>query len=155
MFLSKEGEAYLEDQGIDLGRDTLDNKLLKATGGQGRIRAIVKDLEPGDVTINAQNLRKALTNIRLLNKLKIYNRDVRAENFKNGYLVDFGSAWTEPHCLLDALADWMARDSRLEDLVMFADMIAEEEIKTKLVVLPDFDFRDKLRSHQKRINGET
>ena len=87
--------------------------------------------------------------IRWLKKLKMYNRDIRAGNFRNGQLVDFGSALTEPHCILSALdkkVEEEARDVRLEDLVMFDDMVAEEGIKTEVRAMPNLHYCQKLRS---------
>ena len=150
IFLSKKDEKYLQEQGIDLGSHLLDNKLRRATGGQGRIRAIVKDLAPENKPINNSNLTEALRKVKQLNELKIYNRDIRAENFKGPHIVDFGSSWTEPHCLLAALDKFGDNDSRIVDLAMFDDMIFEEKIKTKLVAMPNLEYREKLRSSSKK-----
>jgi len=150
IFLSKKDERHLQEQGVDMGSNLLGKKLRRATGGRGRIRAIVKDLAPENKPINKGNFKAALRNVKDLNGFKIYNRDIRAENFKGPHIVDFGSSWTEPHCLLDALEDWTARESRLEDLVMFDNMVTEEGITESRVALPNLVYLRKLRSSSKK-----
>lgn len=147
IYLGEEDKRMLEGMGLDLGTDILDEELRQALDGGGRVRAIVKDLAPKQITVNSRNVRAALRKVKKLNDLKIYNRDIRAENFNGGNLVDFGSSWTEPHIILDALNKEDADDFRLEDLVMFDDMIEEEEIKTrpKLQALPNMEYHEKLR----------
>lgn len=152
MYLRERDKRKLEQMGLDLGTDILDNELRRALPGGGRVRAIVKDLAPGKTCITSKNVRAALGRVRRLNELHIYNRDIRAENFRAGKLVDFGSSWTEPHIILDALDAEEAEDSRLEDLVMFDDMIEEESIKTRprLQAMPKADLRRSSRLMVKR-----
>ncbi|KAI3338388.1 kinetochore Sim4 complex subunit FTA2-domain-containing protein [Ustulina deusta] len=148
MFLKKNDQLALEKKGCYFGADLLDDKILRASGGNGRVRVIVKDLEP-DVGLNARKIRKAFERVYALNQLKIYNRDVRAANFVNCRLVDFGLSWTQPHEILEALAKDESRDEKLGDRVMFNDMIAVEGIKTRLNVLPDTGYWTKLRAWSK------
>ncbi|KAK8859509.1 kinetochore Sim4 complex subunit FTA2-domain-containing protein [Apiospora arundinis] len=81
-----------------------------------------------------------------LNDSQIYNRDIRTEKFVDGRLVDFVASWTQSHILLDLLHEDDKRDSRLEDLAMFDDMITEDDVKTSLEALPNIQYREKLRS---------
>ncbi|KAG8160868.1 hypothetical protein KVR01_009132 [Diaporthe batatas] len=150
IYLGDEDKKKLQEKGLDLGMNVLDEKLRQALEGGGRVRAIVKDLAPSRTSVNSRNVRAALETVRKLNELQIYNRDIRAENFVGGKLVDFGSSWTEPHIILDALEPDEAEDSRLEDLVMFDDMIEEEGIKTRPQVqaLRNVEYRKKLRGRQ-------
>lgn len=64
----------------------------------------------------------------MLNGQRIYNMDIRLGNYRDGKIVDFGSSWTAPHALLDALDDRGARVSKLADRVMFDEMVRDEEI---------------------------
>lgn len=150
IYLGDEDKEKLQKMGLDLGTDVLDEKLKRALDGGGRVRAIVKDLALSHTSVNSRNVRAALERVRKLNELQIYNRDIRAENFVGGKLVDFGSSWTEPHVILNALEPDEAEDSRLEDLVMFDDMIEEEDIKTRPAVraLANVEYRKKLRGRQ-------
>ena len=150
IYLGDGDKKKLQEIGLDLGTDVLDEKLRQALDGGGRVRAIVKDLALSHTSVNSRNVRAALERVRKLNELQIYNRDIRAENFVGGKLVDFGSSWTEPHIILDALEPDDVEDSRLEDLVMFDDMIEEEEIKTrpKVRALANVEYRKNLRGRQ-------
>lgn len=133
LFLTAKDMKWLErEEGIDLGTNLIDKDLRRALGGDLRARAIVKDLEAGDSGLDKGNIGKAWRNISLLNSLGIYNRDVRADNFMNCRVVDFGSSWTEPHVILDAADVDEAREQRLIDCSKFDEMAEEEGIKTTL-----------------------
>lgn len=145
LYLSREDESILTDLGVDLGTDVLDNSLRKALGRGGRVRAIVKEMAPEESGCTTGTLTKVLRRIRALNKLDIFNRDIRLDNIRGGLLVDFGSSWTKPHIIFDALGEVDKRSSLLQDLVDFDEMVAEEEFKTKLKALPNMEYREKLR----------
>ncbi|KAJ8131279.1 hypothetical protein O1611_g2345 [Lasiodiplodia mahajangana] len=146
MFLSKQDQLKLEKRGCDFGSDFLHDKIRGASGGNGRVRAIVKDLEPDTGPLDAKNIRTAFARVCTVNKLGIYHRDVRAQNFVNCRLVDFGTSWTEPHEIFTALGDWEIKQERLTDVVMFQEMIDDERIKTRLKVFDDSGYGGKLRS---------
>ncbi|RSL50251.1 hypothetical protein CEP54_012019 [Fusarium duplospermum] len=146
MFLKKADERILNDRGVDLGLDDVDIDFQQTVEGGCRPRAIVKDYVPGDTGVNKKSARKILRGIRDLNKLKIYNKDIRIDNFRNGQLVDFGSSWTEPHALMDALGAQDVSDHKVADLALFDEMIEEEEIETKVRGLPNPEYCSKLRS---------
>jgi hypothetical protein len=139
----------LRQKGTDLDEDVVDDKLLQVNKEDGRVRAIVKDFIPGDSGVNARNLRQILRDIRALNKLGIYVGDVRADNFKEGKVVDFGLSSTEPHCILDSLNEEGLMDAKLEDLVMFDDMVVEEGLVTTVRAMPNMKYCSKLRSWSK------
>ncbi|KAI0411515.1 kinetochore Sim4 complex subunit FTA2-domain-containing protein [Xylaria grammica] len=151
LLLNKTESRWLEREGIDLGHELLDLELREALGGDTRVRAIVKQFEEGPTKVHAGNVRKAWRSVRLLNEsLKLYNMDIKADNFIGFKLVDFGSSWTEPHKLLDYLEEDrenMAKAFRLKDTVNFEDMIEEEEIRTRLQVLAKSE-------HQLRSKGK-
>ncbi|KAI1181438.1 kinetochore Sim4 complex subunit FTA2-domain-containing protein [Nemania serpens] len=133
LFLTAKDMKLLErKEGIDLGTNVIDKGLRRALGGDLRARAIVKDLETGDSGLNKDNIGQAWRNVSLLNSLGIYNRDVRADNFMNRRIVDFGSSWTEPHVILDAADVDEAREQRLIDCSKFDEMTEVEGIKTSL-----------------------
>ncbi|KAJ8128104.1 hypothetical protein O1611_g5536 [Lasiodiplodia mahajangana] len=152
LHLNKKNTNWLrEGEGIDLDHQLLDPELCEALDGDTRVRAIVKQFENGPTNIHAGNIRRAWRSVYLLNKyLKVYNMDIKADNFIGHRLVNFGSSWTEPHMLLDYLEGIkknLAKASRLKDAVNFKNMIEEEEILTQLQVLA----RSK---HQLRSKGE-
>ncbi|KAI1112847.1 kinetochore Sim4 complex subunit FTA2-domain-containing protein [Nemania sp. NC0429] len=151
LLLNKNDARWLRKEGIDLDDELLDQELRGAMGGDTRVRAIVKRLEKNTTVIHAGNIRKAWRSVRLLNdRLKIYNMDIKADNFIGSRLVDFGSSWTEPHKLLEFLEEKrekMGKSLRLKDKVNFEEMIEEEEIRTRLQVFAK-------SKHQLRSKGE-
>lgn len=132
-----------------MNEDAVDDKLLQLNGEDGRVRAILKDFVPGDAGVDAGSLRGILRDIRALNKLGIYVGDVRTDNYKAGKLVDFGLSSTEPHCIMKSLDEVGLRDSKLEDLVMFDEMVAEEGLATSVRAMPNMEYCSKLRSWSK------
>ena len=75
--------------------------------------------------------------------------DIKAGNFIGHRLVDFGSSWTEPHELLrylDKKGKIIAGHKRGADTQNFEDMIEEEQIPTRLRVVP-------MSKHQLRSRG--
>lgn len=149
LFLKKSDQRWIKD--LDLEYRVMDDKLRQAMGGDTRVRAIVKTLDKNPRKIDAENVRTAWQRVCLLNRsLKIYNMDIRADNFIDYRLVDFGSSWTEPHLLLKYLEDTnpkAARAKRSKDKVNFQDMIEEEDIQTNLRTIPT-------SRHQLRSRGE-
>jgi hypothetical protein len=146
MGLKQEDERLLEKRGIDLWDVGPDNAYRQKMEGKFPARAIVKELIDQYSGVDAKNVGKILKNIRCLNGLKIYNRDIRSDNFSHGLLLDFGSAWTEPNCILNALDRGDAEEWKRVDLVMFDDMVEDEGIRTYVRALPNADYCIKLRS---------
>ncbi|KAI1128712.1 kinetochore Sim4 complex subunit FTA2-domain-containing protein [Nemania abortiva] len=155
IFLSKQDQLELEKRGCDFEGDSLDDGILRASGGNGRVRAIVKDLEPETGPIDAKNIRTAFARVHAINELGIYNRDVRAQNFVNCRLVDFGLAWTKPHEILGALSERERRGKKLNYRVMFDEMITTEKIRTRLKVFDKTGYRAKLRSRTKPLTNKS
>lgn len=146
LFLSEQDEESLENFGIDLGLDDVDIDFQQKAEGGCRPRAIVKDLVLGDSGIDKKSARRILRGIKALNKVKIYNQDIRLDNFKDGQIVDFGSSWTEPHGLLDALHERAVQSTKIRDLVRFDEMIRNEEIQTDVRAMRNTQYCKKLRS---------
>lgn len=142
---------YLEGkEHLDFCTDIMDASLREALSNDVRIQAIVKDLETDSTQINPKTARRTLERVKRLNDLKIYNTDIRVDNFVNCRLVDFGRAWTEPYDILEAMDRKYAKEAKTwtKDLLNFKEMIEDEEMKTTLKV---FVFsRRHLRSRGKR-----
>ncbi|KAI0411140.1 kinetochore Sim4 complex subunit FTA2-domain-containing protein [Xylaria grammica] len=140
LLLDDSDKRWLLDRGHDLETDLLDNDVHEALEGDTRVRAIVKHLDKRPSLLHAGNIGRAWTSVHLLNKsLKIYNMDIKADNFIGFRLVDFGSSWTEPHEILrylDEKHERVGRNKRGRDRENFDDMIEEEEIPTRLKVVP-------------------
>lgn len=144
----------LEQSGVDLEEDCLDgDKLSQPEDGPLRprpIRAIVKKLASSNSGLNKDSVGRMLKNIRELNRLKIYNKDIRKDNFRDGKLVDFGSSWTEPHCFMGDSNILNATETRIGDLVRFDEMVDMEGIISKWRAMPNWTYKKKLRSYTKR-----
>ncbi|TGJ78959.1 hypothetical protein E0Z10_g9804 [Xylaria hypoxylon] len=150
LLLNKNEASWLRRESIDLNHQLLDRELREALGGDIRVRAIVKEFEKGPSKIHAGNIRRAWRSVYLINSLKLYNMDIKADNFIGHKLVDFGTSWTEPHKLLDYLEEsgnFIAGSFRFKDKANFEDMIEEEEIPTRLRVLETSEYQ--LRSKGK------
>ncbi|CAH0040324.1 unnamed protein product [Clonostachys solani] len=128
LFLSDRDQRYLEGKKCDLGLEEVDLAYQRQTPGGVRPRAIVKSLASSDHGITELNLRKILDRIHMLNRERIYNMDIRLDNIRDGKLVDFGSSWTEPHKLLDALDAGTSYSYRTTDRAMFDEMVVDESL---------------------------
>ncbi|KAI0534522.1 kinetochore Sim4 complex subunit FTA2-domain-containing protein [Xylaria digitata] len=117
LFLTRRDERRLKRDGVSLGSRRLSEELRPPLLDTTLVRALVEDFEPRPSGLNSKNIQ-------------VYNGDVRGENFRCGYLVDFGMSQTEPHCLLDALGEDQAEAKREEDMVMFDEAVMEDEVKT-------------------------
>ncbi|KAI0910366.1 kinetochore Sim4 complex subunit FTA2-domain-containing protein [Ustulina deusta] len=151
IFLNADAQRWLEDQGFDLGTDSLNDELLPIIGGAGQPRAIVKDFEIAGPDLDKQTPQQIRTSFRsvwLLNQLGIYNRDVRAENFRNGWLVDFDTSYTLPHDIYDALPPFETAETQAEDEAMFEDMLEEAGINMRFLATKQFNFRPRLKKIQ-------
>ncbi|KAJ2981746.1 hypothetical protein NUW58_g6607 [Xylaria curta] len=132
LFLTKRDEKWLRRDGVSLGSKSLDKEFRPPFLNTNLVRAIVKDFEPRPSGLNSKNVRQALRRLKRLNEIKVYNGDVRGENFKGGYLVDFGTSQTEPHCLLDALKKAHAEAKKEGDMVQFDEAVVEDNVKTRV-----------------------
>jgi hypothetical protein len=148
MPLKKKDELVLAQRGFDPWEDIpVDDEYRQLAEGSP-VRAIVKDYIGGhDSAFNLPALRTILKNIRALNRQGILHQDIRGSNFKAGLIVDFGSAWTEPHCIMDAVPAHVSEDWRWIDLEMFDGMVKEEGFTLdEIRGLPNPSYLMKLRS---------
>lgn len=146
LLLTADDEQELYDRGVKLGLDDIDVSFQQRLEGGCRVRAIIKELAVGSSGVNKKSAASVLNNIKAMNRLKIYNKDIRSANYINGQIVDFGTSWTEPHCLLDALHERGAQSAKREDLVRFDEMMEDERINTSFRGVANPDYRIKLRS---------
>ncbi|KAI0406994.1 kinetochore Sim4 complex subunit FTA2-domain-containing protein [Xylaria palmicola] len=137
LFLTKRDESRLRRDGVNLGSGSLNKELRPSLFNTNLVRAIVKDFEPRPSGPNSKNVRQALRRLKRLNEIKVYNGDIRGDNFKGGYLVDFGTSQTEPHCLLDALKKTHSDARKEVDMVMFDEAVIEDNVKTTARALLD------------------
>ncbi|XP_044720119.1 kinetochore sim4 complex subunit FTA2 domain-containing protein [Hirsutella rhossiliensis] len=65
------------------------------------IYAIVEDLASAGSGVSVKSLPRNLRDLRSLHSMGIFVRDIKEDNYRDGKLVDFGTAWTEPHVILN------------------------------------------------------
>lgn len=148
MALKKKDELVLAQRGVDLWEDIPEDDEYRILAEGSPARAIVKEyIEKDTPKLGRATLKKILRDIRALNKQGVLYRDVRATNFKAGLMLDFGSAWTEPHCIMDAVPAHVSENWRWEDLEMFDQMVEEEGFSLNDIrALPNLSYLTKLRS---------
>jgi hypothetical protein len=92
------------------------------------LRAILKDYIVYNSVCGRRKLSKMKENIIKLNKLGIYNMDIREDNYRGGRLFDFSLAITSPHISLNLKLqsrENIERDMRY-DLDAFQELEATE-----------------------------
>jgi hypothetical protein len=117
----------------DVQKKSVQEELAKhgiVVGGKEPIRAIVKEYIREDKLPDTAALDRMRQALQWLNEHGILVRDIKLGNFVNELWADFGLAWTEPHCVLDAMPI-MAESWRREDLELFDDMVddLDEELE--------------------------
>ncbi|KAL7629020.1 hypothetical protein AAE478_000538 [Parahypoxylon ruwenzoriense] len=128
--LNSKDEKHLSDQGINLwdGISSDDEYRVMADGSPAR--ALVKQYVEKDTTVfNGKTMERIRKGIRFMNSKGILIRDVRLDNYQGELLVDLGSAWTKPHCILDNAPQHLVAEWKETDRVMFDDMVKEEGLR--------------------------
>ena len=145
----------LESRGIHLEEDCLPPQDDRYQHGRP-VRAIVKEFVSAGPGVDKTSLRLLLKNIRFLNKkLKIYNRDIRKENYIDGKLFDFGCSRTERHCLIyDSLDKTEITEIGYTDLNRFDRMVEAEQIETTVRAMYNRKYCKKLRSRSRITTWE-
>ncbi|KAF2175811.1 hypothetical protein K469DRAFT_763366 [Zopfia rhizophila CBS 207.26] len=114
------------------------------------LRALVKDLVETGLEITEKLIVSIRRELKALNSLRIYVMDVRWSNYKGGHLVDFSSAWTEPHFEFrkDVNSEKDIKINRQIDLAAFDKMVKEElgmDVSVRTEPNPDLIARLRLR----------
>lgn len=152
-FLLKDSDVQLLEStyGADFGLEDMDIGFQQKAVGGCRVRAIVKDLASQETGVNGKSLWRLKEGIKALNRQKIYNKDIRVDNYRDGMLVDFGSAWTEPCPPLDAMGELLASVSRSADRDLFDEMVEDEEIDNpnNIGFTPNSNYCKQLRPRKK------
>ncbi|TGJ77136.1 hypothetical protein E0Z10_g10746 [Xylaria hypoxylon] len=123
--LTKADEEVLGEYGIDLWDDIPADDVYRKTSKGSPVRALVKEYIGEDVDMDEKTRKRMLAGIKWMNRNGILTNDVRAENFKGGYLLDFGLSWTKPHCLWRNTSRYRMSAVLTVDLRMFEEMIDE------------------------------
>ncbi|KAI9149999.1 hypothetical protein HJFPF1_09749 [Paramyrothecium foliicola] len=132
ILLQQKDEEILLEKGLNLRHDLTDSDTEEQTPEKSPIRALVKKLASPASGVTTRRQAKICMDLLKLNELQIYNRDIRAENYRDGLLVDFGSSITLPHILMDAFGAREREETLLKDGAMFKGMLDREGIKLKV-----------------------
>ncbi|KAI0888814.1 kinetochore Sim4 complex subunit FTA2-domain-containing protein [Annulohypoxylon maeteangense] len=143
--LQKKHELQLAEMGIDLWDLPEEDEYRQQAEGSP-IRAILKEYIEEETEFNSQNCKEMLKKLRRLNRWGVVHRDIQAGNYKNGLLIDLGSAWTEPHCIMKAVPKDVADGWRQTDMSQFDEMLKEKGIGKDMHILPNLEYHKKLRS---------
>ncbi|KAI1348658.1 kinetochore Sim4 complex subunit FTA2-domain-containing protein [Xylaria sp. FL0043] len=115
------------------------------------VRAIVKELIASDPVVDEKLLHKMLKGIKWINKHNVLVGDVRLDNYKGGVLVDFGMAWTKPHCRWAALPDFQKKDVHRLDEIQFQEMLDDMGLEDNIRSTPNSDYKEKLRKSKIKL----
>ncbi|KAJ2992099.1 hypothetical protein NUW58_g423 [Xylaria curta] len=143
--INSEDERKIAQMGVSLWDLPKEDEYRRKAEGSP-VRAIVKEYIEGTTIFGLRNCRRMLKNLRLLNEHGILLRDIKEDNYKAGVLIDFGSAWTEPHAIMDAVPREVAEDWRGADMQMFDDMLGDHGLHSRLRALPNIRYQKMLRS---------
>ncbi len=121
------------------------------------VRCLVKEYIESEVSFSREMIPKMLRNLKFLHKYGIVHRDIRETNYREGLLVDFSTALTVPHYLLDVKLGYNQLeeiyDYEVEDGYAFDNMIDEWSADNGIQIwqrfLPNFRYRKCLRSEHK------
>ncbi|KAI1274739.1 kinetochore Sim4 complex subunit FTA2-domain-containing protein [Xylaria sp. FL0933] len=149
--LKEEDAAYLEtDLGVELWDTSSSDEYRRAAEGSP-VRAIVNELIASDPVADEKLLHKMLKGIKWINKHNVLVGDVRLDNYKGGVLVDFGMAWTKPHCRWAALPDFQKKDVHRLDEIQFQEMLDDMGLEDNIRSTPNYDYKEKLRKSKRKL----
>lgn len=114
-------------------------------------RAIIKELVTDPVPFRKNMVRGMLADLRSLRNMTVFVRDIRADNYCGGKLVDFSVSWTVPHLMLaDGLRDMdLIEEDIMEELFTFDKMIEDSGIVTPVRATRNKVYTSKLRPRKK------
>ncbi|KAJ2966486.1 hypothetical protein NQ176_g10130 [Zarea fungicola] len=159
LFIDEKYLPILLESGVDLEEDCLLHEDCISTASESAtpppprtrdpskapIRSIVKELASHSSGVNYRSIERIRQDILALNRLQVYNRDVRMDNILDGKLVDFGSAWTEPHCCMSPLNFREADHAKVGDLAMLEEIADDEGYLVSWRRFKNLEYKKKLR----------
>ena len=125
--------------------DRPDKDFDKSVSERQPLRAIVKELVRDNVPFTAKDVTKMLRHLKRLRRLGIYPMDVRARNYRAGFLIDFSTAITKPHYLFENRPEWYVSMLQQDDLLRFDKMIENAKLGTWVRATPNHEYLEKLR----------
>jgi len=114
-------------------------------------RAVVKELVTDLVPFSKNMVRGMLADLRSLRNMTVFARDIRADNYRGGKLVDFSVSWTAPYLMLAyALRDRVfIEEDVFKELFEFNKIIEDTGIVTPVRATRNKVYASKLRPRKK------
>ncbi|KAJ8124547.1 hypothetical protein O1611_g9094 [Lasiodiplodia mahajangana] len=135
--LKKADEKVLGEYGIDLWCDIPPDDEFRKRAEGSPIRALVKEYIEDDVQIDERAVKRMATAIKWMNRNNILIADIHPRNYKNGYILDFGTSWTKPHCL------WQSMSRSKLSVIIRIDRVRFEEMVEDLGLGPRRSLRSR------------
>lgn len=155
LVLGARDEQHLEKNGFNLWPETLPPGDAYRSMAEGSpVRALVKEYVEDDPDPDLRAMNWMLKDIHFLNRNKCLNRDIKRDNYRDGLLVDFGCAWTEPHCLISLASKERVETWRKTDRVQFDTMAQEQGFGDLIRAMPNRRYLQKLRSGAQDREGD-
>lgn len=149
LVLAARDEERLRKDGFDLWPDNLPPGHEYRTMAEGSpVRALVKEYVEDDQDPDLRAMNWMLKDIRFLNRNKCLNRDIKRDNYRDGLLVDFGCAWTEPHCLFRLAGKELVDNWKKTDSVQFDTMARDLGLDDVIHAMPNRGYLQKLRKRK-------
>lgn len=130
--------------------DRPDSEYLKPVSRREPFRAIVKDLISEEIGFTQKIVGKMRRDLKKIRSVGVYPMDIHARNYKQGLLLDFSLAMTEPHYLFAIMPRWRVEEFKLDDLLAFDSMIKDEGVVTWERALPNSEYCKKLRPRKSK-----
>ncbi|KAF2669441.1 hypothetical protein BT63DRAFT_440101 [Microthyrium microscopicum] len=145
-------EILAEKYGITFWNRSIENKK-HPVKKRLPFRALVKRFENTEISIKEP--KTMLEDLKKLRGSLVFQRDIIERNYKNGLLVDFDNAWTEPHWRVDLMGPRQSRITKNSDLYAFDEMIESSGILTQVRATPNDLYVRKLRSHRRDDSNQS
>ncbi|KAI0110421.1 kinetochore Sim4 complex subunit FTA2-domain-containing protein [Nemania sp. FL0031] len=129
--LTEVDEEALVTYGIDLWCDIPPDDGYRKRAEGSPARALVKEYIEDDAQIDKRAVKRMATAIKWMNRNNILIADIHPRNFKNGYILDFGSSWTKPHCLWQRMSRQKLPALLRIDSVRFKEMVEDLGLSTQ------------------------
>ena len=149
MALPAELEEKLREDFDIYDWDRPDSEYSKAPHRRQPFRAIIKDLVTDEAPLTEKIIKKMLRDLKRMRRVGVYPMDVHARNYKDGLLIDFSIAMTEPHYLFRIKPRWRVTSYKLGDLLEWQSLVKDEGVRTWERAVRNREYCKKLRSHGK------
>ena len=144
-----ETEIQLERQFQITDWDRPEEEYERPVSERQPLRALVKDLVRNDLPLTSKVADKILRDTKRMRRCGVYPGDIRPRNYKNGLLVDFSIARTEPYFLFEIRHAKQVERMKNSDLYMWEEMVEENKLRPSLRAIRNEKYCANLRPRKK------